>query len=327
MPADRASPATNLAPNQAPDLCPRTSWLEAPQAVEAQPFAVLPDEFRQPRRSRWGDVNAGGRSLHSFLEGPCFDGEGGLYVTDIPHGRVFRIDPRGRWRLVAEYDGWPNGLKIDRQGRIFVADYRRGILLLDATTGRVEPVVDTWRSEGFKGVNDLCFAANGDLYFTDQGQTGLHDASGRVFRWRDGQGLRCLIDTAPSPNGLCLNSEESQLYVAVTRANAVWRLPLMADGGVSKVGLYLQMSGGIGPDGLALDSEGGLAVAHPGTTAWRFDRFGMRTHYVTYREELFITNLAYGGPGLRDLYLVDSRRGEILKAAMPAAGHAPFARP
>ena len=299
----------------------RARWHESPEPLDAELFSALPAEFNQPRRSHWADFNAGGRDLGSFLEGPCFDANGLLYVTDIPHGRVFTVDPRGKWRLVVEYDGWPNGLKIDSTGRIFIADYRRGILQLEPKSGALEPVVDTWRSESFKGVNDLCFASNGDLYFTDQGQTGLQDPSGRVFRWRSGEGLTCLLDTAPSPNGICLNADESQLYVAMTRGNAVWRVPLMADGGTSKVGLYLQMSGGIGPDGMALDSEGGLAVAHPGTTMWRFDRFGLRTHYAAFAQALFITNLAYGGPGLRDLYLVDSRRGEVLRVAMPVSGH------
>jgi hypothetical protein len=36
-------------------------------------------------------------------------------------------------------------------------------------------------SESFKGLNDLHFAMNGDLYFTDQGQTGCIDPTGRVF--------------------------------------------------------------------------------------------------------------------------------------------------
>lgn len=295
-------------------------WPASPRPLEAALFSALPAEFRKPRRSRWADINAGGEQLHSFLEGPSFDRDGVLYVTDIPHGRVFAIDPQGRWRLVVEYDGWPNGLKIDARGRIFITDYRRGILLLEPKTGRLEPVLETWRSESFKGVNDLCFASNGDLYFTDQGQTGLQDPSGRVFRWREDAGLTCLIDRAPSPNGLCLNAAETQLHVAMTRANAVWRLPLMADGGVSKVGLYLQLSGGIGPDGLAPDAEDGLFVAHPGTTAWRFDRFGWRTHYVSSPHDLFITNLAFGGPGHRDLYLVDSRRGEVLRVAAPVPG-------
>ena len=32
-----------------------------------------------------------------------------------------------------------------------------------------------------------------------------------------------------------LNRRETQLYVGVTRGNAVWRVPLFGDGGVSKV--------------------------------------------------------------------------------------------
>ena len=37
----------------------------------------------------------GGREVDSFLEGPVFDQVGNLYVTDIPFGRIFRIDPQG----------------------------------------------------------------------------------------------------------------------------------------------------------------------------------------------------------------------------------------
>ncbi len=70
---------------------------------------------------------------------------------------------------------------------------------------------------------NLFFAANGDLYFTDQGQTGLHDPTGRVYRLRGDGRLDLLIATVPSPNGLVTNLAENQLYVAVTRANAVWR--------------------------------------------------------------------------------------------------------
>jgi len=104
----------------------------------------------------------------------------------------------------------------------------------------------------------------------------------------------------------------------------VWRLPLMADGMASKVGLFIQMSGGhAGPDGMALDSEGGLVVAHPSTTAWRFDALGRPTHHVDCGDDIFCTNIAFAGA---DLHLVVSRPskqiggGTILKAAMPVGG-------
>ena len=179
------------------------------KAVPATEFTRLPEKFRKPGRTAWGDANAVGMVLDSFLEGPSFDRAGNLYVTDIPFGRVFRISPAGEWTLVTEYDGWPNGLKIHKDGRIFITDYKRGIVLLDAASGKVTPLLETRGSESFKGVNDLFFAANGDLYFTDQGQTGLHDPTGRVYRYDTAGKLTMLVNTVPSPNGLVMNKAET----------------------------------------------------------------------------------------------------------------------
>ncbi|MBI3452978.1 MAG: SMP-30/gluconolactonase/LRE family protein [Rhodospirillales bacterium] len=294
--------------------------------VPSSIFTRLPDRFRRKARNAWADANRGGAAIDSFLEGPSFDRAGNLYVVDIPFGRIFRISPAGDWTQIAEYDGWPNGLKIHRDGRIFIADYRRGLMLLDPARGAVTPLVETYRSESFRGLNDLVFAANGDVYFTDQGQTGLHDPTGRIFRLREAGGLDLLIDTIPSPNGIVLNPAENQIYVAVTRANAVWRLPLMLDGGVSKAGTWIHLSGGLaGPDGLALDAEGGLAVCHLGIGVWRFDRLGRPTHLVELATGSYGTNLAYGGPDNRSLFITESETGTILRAEMPVAGCAMYA--
>lgn len=65
------------------------------------------------------------------------DRDGNLWVTDIPCGRAFRVSPEGDWRLVTEYDGWPNELKIHRDGQIYIADSKRGLLRLRTATGEV----------------------------------------------------------------------------------------------------------------------------------------------------------------------------------------------
>jgi gluconolactonase len=293
--------------------------------VPSTVFSRVPDKHRRLVRTAWADANRGGEPVDCFLEGPSFDRAGNLYVVDIPFGRVFRVSPDGEWAVVTEYDGWPNGLKIHRDGRIFITDYKRGIMLLDPASGQVTPLIETVRSESFKGVNDLIFAGNGDLYFTDQGQTGLHDPTGRVYRYTAGGRLELLVSTVPSPNGLVLNLRETQLYVGVTRGNAVWRLPLFEDGGVSKVGLFIQLSGGLaGPDGMALDAEGGVIVAQPGMTVWRFDRVGRPTHHVEPQGECFVTNVAFGGAGGTSLFMTDSGNGRILRAEMPVAGKPMF---
>jgi gluconolactonase len=246
----------------------------------------------------------------------------------VPFGRIFRIDAKGDWDLVIQYDGWPNGLKIHKDGRIFVADYRKGLLVLDPRSGKLEAFLETAFSEGFKGLNDLHFADNGDLYFTDQGQSGIADPSGRVYRLRTGSDgkageLQRLVANAPSPNGITLNTKNNQVYVAMTRAQQIWRLPLMAGGTPSKTGVAIQLSGGhAGPDGIEMDAEDGLIVCQLGVGIWRFDANCLPTHLVhAGKHHRLMTNVAFQG---KKLFITDSANGEILAAELPVAGKRMF---
>ena len=298
------------------------SYFPPPRRVETTVFARLPDRFRRPRPTAWADANRAGKEIDSFLEGPAFDRQGRLYVTDIPFGRVFRVSPEGEWEQVAEYDGWPNGLKIHRDGRLFITDYKRGIMLLDPDTGAVTPFLETALSESFKGVNDLVFSAAGDIFFTDQGQTGLQDPTGRVYRYSAAGVLSRLIDTVPSPNGVVLDAEGKVLLVGVTRANQVWRLPLHPSGVTTKAGIFAHLHGGpSGPDGLAMDQEGCLLVAHPGLgSVWRLSPFAEPLDRVVSCAGRSTTNLAFGGPEARSLFVTESETGSILRAELPAPG-------
>jgi gluconolactonase len=296
-----------------------------PTIRQARVHATLPPEFRTtPADNEWvrGQPNA---KPHPVLEGPVFDEEGRLWCTDIPGGRIFRLSDDGQFERVLEYDGWPNGLKFHRDGRLFIADHKHGIMVLDRETRRVTPLLERAGIDRLRGVNDLTFASNGDLYFTDQGLSGLQDPSGRVFRLGADGRLSCLIDNVPSPNGLVLNLEENVLYVAATRANAIWQLPLLPDGRTTKVGLFIQLSGGGGPDGLALDACGGLTVAHVGLGAvWRFDRLGRPLERIDAPEGCVLTtNIAYGGPDGRTLFITEGVSASILTIEVDTPGRLP----
>ena len=291
--------------------------------IRARRFTALPAKYRKKQRTAWSDPNRQLAPVDSFLEGPSFDGKGNLWCVDIPFGRIFRISPKGEWELITQYDGWPNGLKFHQDGRAFIADYKRGLLALDPKTGKIESILETAFSEGFKGLNDLHFADNGDLYFTDQGQSGIADPSGRVYRLRKDGELQRLVSNAPSPNGITLNKSNSQVYVAITRAQQVWRLPLMEGGTPSKTGVAIQLSGGhAGPDGIEMDAEDGLCVCHLGVGVWRFDPNCLPTHLVhAGSEHRLMTNIAFKG---NTLHITDSMNGEILTAEMPVPGKKMF---
>lgn len=299
-----------------------TSLFAPPPVVTTEVFASVPQHLRRSDRTEWADINRQGAVLDSFLEGPSFDREGNLYVTDIPFGRVFRVTPDGNMDVAIEYDGEPCGLKIHQDGKIFIADKKHGIMEFDPATGVIAPYCTRWRAERFLGCNDLVFSKNGDLYFTDQGQSGLHQPNGRVLKLSADGHLQVLLGNIPSPNGLVLSPDEKILYLAVTRANAIWRLPIMPDGGVSKVGVFIQLSGGLsGPDGLAVDEQGNLAVCHAGLgVVWLFSNLGEPLLRIQSCADVSTTNLAYGGDDRRTLFVTESRSGSILSARLDVPG-------
>ncbi len=296
--------------------------LKPPAVRPLEVFTSMPAKFRRTGvRSHWADVNQGGRLADSFLEGPVFDGTGNLYVTDIPFGRVFRIDPKGEWDLVAQWDGEPNGMKFLSERELLVTDYKNGLVALDIASGQVRPYLERRNSERFKGVNDLVFDSRGNLYFTDQGQTGLHDPTGRVYRLGLDGRLDLLLSNVPSPNGIVLSNDERFLFVAATRGNCVWRMPLLADGSVSKAGQFFTSYGPSGPDGLAMDAGGRLLVANPGLAyVWVLGHRAEPQEVLTGEPGTSVTNLAFGGPDRRTLYCTDSTHGRILVATMAQAG-------
>jgi len=292
-------------------------YLETPPLlIETRVFSSMPEEFRRKGVvASWADANRPGQPTDSFIEGPSFDASGHLYIVDIPFGRIFRIAPDGQWSLAAEYDGWPNGLKIGADGRVLVADYSHGIMELDVKSGQMLKVLTSRNSESFRGCNDLHLASNGDIYFTDQGQTGLHDPSGRVYRLTESGRLDCLIDTGISPNGLVLDPNETVLFVAMTRDNAVWRLPFMKDGSVSKVGRFCSMFGLSGPDGMTMDRQGRLFVAHASLGhVFVFAANGELIARIKSCAGSTCTNVAIGGADRDRLYITESSTGTVLVA-------------
>jgi len=292
-------------------------YLETPpKLIETRVFSAMPENFRRKGvRTEWADANRPGHPADCFIEGPSFDAAGNLYIVDIPFGRIFTIAPDGSWSLAIEYEGWPNGLKISPEGRILVADYMHGIMELDTKAGRMRKVLTSRSSESFRGCNDLHLARNGDIYFTDQGQTGLHDPSGRVYRLATNGRLDCLIDTGPSPNGLVLDPNEAVLFVAMTRDNAVWRLPFMRDGSVSKVGRFCSLFGPSGPDGMTMDRAGRLFVAHASLGhVFVFAPNGELIARIKSCVGPTCTNVAIGGPSSDRLYITESATCSVLVA-------------
>ncbi|WVQ63614.1 uncharacterized protein L199_001767 [Kwoniella botswanensis] len=286
-----------------------------PETITATALCTVPKDQHAQKETDW--ISGAGVRPPIFLEGPTTDTNGNLFVVDVPYGRILKYTLATEdWSILADWSGEPNGLAVRGDGMIVIADYKEGLLLCDPSTGDITPLLLRRNLERFKGVNDLVVSSRGEIYFTDQGQTGMTDQTGKVYRLHPDGKLDCLIENGASPNGLVLTHDEKFLYVAMTRENSVWRCPLHKDGGTSKVSKFFQSFGIAGPDGLTVDTEGNLFICHPSLISiFVVSKHGLPVARIIPPEGhgTSVTNCIFGStPSDRKrLYFTDSTAGRI----------------
>lgn len=261
----------------------------------------------------WTRMTRPGQHLHSFLEGPAFDADGALLLADVPHGRILRMAWDGAWTEALNYDGEPHGIVVEESGTLLLTDYRRGVLRADLTTGTITSVADGYAGEPFRGLSDIAVDVDGTIWFTDSGRSSLSDPCGRLFRLTNGR-LECVLDRIPYPNGLAFSSDGAFVYLAVTRANAVWRLARRwPEGTRPMAGVYIQLSGGLGPDGLAVARDGRLAVAHAQAgRVWLFSPVGDPIACIRTPSGAWTTAVHFGGVDDSELFIIEAQSGSVL---------------
>jgi gluconolactonase len=289
--------------------------LYSPRDAEAREVTRLPEALHHKGEPNdWVRITRPGMRLHSFLEGPAFGPDGALYLVDVPYGRIFRLSPDfARWEVALVYDGEPHGLAFAPDGRLIATDYRRGLVTVDLAKGSVAPLAERHNTEAFRGLSDLAIDPDGAIWFTDSGRTSLSDPTGRLFRLEPGKPPVCVLANIPYPNGVAFSADGAHVYVAATRANAVWRLLRKApELGTPMVGLYVQLSGGLGPDGLSVAPTGELAVVHgQAGPVFVFDPLGQPRWRIRTPSGLWTTAARFGPDG-RTLYIVEAQSGSVL---------------
>jgi len=177
-----------------------------------------------------------------WAEGPVWVRDGGYLLFSDPPANVMR-----RWTRkggVTEFlrpSGLPNpdpktireagsnGLAVDHQGRLIIADSgSRALVRLDLATRKRTVLADRFAGKRLNSVNDVHVARSGAIYFTDPpyGLAGLDQSPVKeqphngVYRWTP-DGKVALLDASLSfPNGIALSPDETQLFVAVSDSAA-----------------------------------------------------------------------------------------------------------
>ncbi len=289
-----------------------------------------------------------------WTEGPVWIPDGYLLFAAIHHNSIIKWVPGKGDTLFLHPSGYQgsqpytgpepgsNGMTLDAEGRLTVAGHaRRDVFRLESVDPGAQMTVlaDHYRGKRLNSPNDLVYASDGSLYFTDppyglptQGDDDpLKELSfSGVYRLPGADSiaagapaandrLQLLIDSLTRPNGIALSPDEKVLYVSVSDpADLVWMsYDVQPDHSVANGRVFARAdtSEGVGgPDGIKVDRKGNVYGAGPGGV-WILSPQGKHLGTIVVPER--VANVAWGGPDAKTLYITASSSIYRIGLAIP----------
>jgi gluconolactonase len=220
---------------------------------------------------------------------------------------------------------------------------------VDTSTGAVETLHTEFEPQApgatplpLKGPDDLVFVAQGGLWFSDWGKTRARDrdVTGVYYRPPDGSTVREAIFPLSAPNGIALSPDGTRLYVAETYARRILYWTLSAAGQIAPNprtldGSYLLTAAIPGQgilDSMKVDAEGnvwaatmlpkgadpsangGLTIVSPEGEVLQFLEIAVGV------KAPLPSNLCFGGPGRRTVFVTCGGSGMLVKARVSGPG-------
>lgn len=246
------------------------------------------------------------------IEGPASGPDGALYVVNFGHegsiGRVgFAADGSAQAALFVDLPAGSigNGIRFDRAGRMYVADYgNHRILRIALNSKRIEVYATL---PGAFQPNDIAMAPDGTLYASDPDWKGNSGQLWRIDRDRSAH----LIETGMgTSNGIEVSPDGKRLYVNESVQRKVWVYDRAVDGALSNKRLLLAFPD-FGLDGMRCDADGNLYLArYDAGKVLVIDPAGKILHEIATKGRK-PTNVAFGGKDGRDVYVTLQDRGAI----------------
>ena len=214
-----------------------------------------------------------------FPEDLAVDGEGNIYASIAPTGEIKKVTPQGAVstfaQLPAPGQGFVLGLEFASNGDLYVANASsvpedHGVWRVSAD-GSTAELFASLPMEVFPNVLDI--DKQGNIYVSDTSGGGVWkvDPEGNASNWKtDGLMMGAVPPSTPlgmsiGSNGVNLDKDEQNLYVAVTEFNRIVRIPVNADGSAGAAEVFVEDAENLPfPDGMAFGPGGDLYVASVG---------------------------------------------------------------
>ena len=238
---------------------------------------------------------------YALAEAPVWDGRG-LIFSSVLSGGVFRVEADGRTETVIAKRRGVGGAALHADGRLIVTG--RDVVCGDDVLLGHEP--------GIAGYNDCGTLADGTLLVGGlrfNGVLGEPPVPAVLVRISpDGAVEHTELPHLMWPNGIACAPDGETFYVADYATGTVWRNATERFADVD----------GPEADGLAVDADGALLVATGNShTILRYLPDGTLDSVLEVDTQ-FVSNVCFGGPDLRDLYITTA--DAVLRTSVDVPG-------
>jgi gluconolactonase len=274
-----------------------------------------------------------------FTEGPMWYLDK-LWFSDCRSGNLYTMTASGKVTLVMKNAGGvfapfpnnqgPEAMEIAPDGTILLEQQgSRSIQDLDPVTLKLTPLVTAYHGKRFNSPNDIVYAPDGTLWFTDPpfGLIGQNTSPDKeltyngVFSFRKGWLTPAITDLF-TPNGIGFSPDGKVLYVSNYEPDMYVReWDVAADDTLSHPRYLIRYPAPHveeAPDGLKIDSRGNIWTTGPGGI-----RIITPTGVVLGQIKLpeIAANIAFAGADHRTVYIAASHSIYVLHSLIP--GEAP----
>jgi signal peptidase len=250
------------------------------------------------------------------IEGPAVDDKGNLYVVNFGKqgtiGRLAAGSSRSELFATLPEGSVSSAIRFDRDGRMFVADYKKhNIFLIGADGTSIESY---FHSDDFNQPNDMTIAADGTIYASDPHWKHHDGQIWRIAKSADGsvRGEKMLADrTMSTTNGIDLSPDGKTLYVGESDTREIWSYRI--DGNKLLAPKLVKKFDDFSIDGIRTDVSGRLFVARilKGTIAVLSPVGVLEREIKLSAKEP--TNLAFGGADGKTIF-VTQRQGGLIES-------------
>jgi sugar lactone lactonase YvrE len=288
----------------------RTIWMLCGLAVAwtTVPPGIAQDALFQSRQiTPTGEYTFG-------IEGPAVDERGNLYVVNFGKpgtiGKVAAGASQSELFAVLPEGSVGNAIRFDREGRMFVADYKKHNVFLVSPDGK--DVRTYFHSDDFNQPNDLTVAADGTIYASDP-HWKRHDGQiWRISKSASGEaiGEKMTAERKMSTtNGIDLSPDGRTLYVGESDTREIWAYRI--DGTRLLSPRLVKRFADFDIDGLRSDTDGNLFVARilKGTVAELSPQGKLKREIQLTAPEP--TNLAFGGTDGKTIFVTQRKGGFV----------------